>query len=174
MEEGRTRGLRPSEALTRADRRGSRWPARRSCSAPCWAATTTGWTRALGSSQSLSLPNTVLNTIVAQAIDSLADQLESELQKGADLESALPPILRRSYAANKQIIFGGDNYSSGWHSEAQRRGLLNLSATPDALPYLVADDTVSLFSDYGVLSERELHSRYEVFLEQYVTKLNIE
>ncbi len=130
--------------------------------------------RALGSSQSLSLPNTVLNTIVAQAIDSLADQLESELQKGADLESALPPILRRSYAANKQIIFGGDNYSSGWHSEAQRRGLLNLSATPDALPYLVADDTVSLFSDYGVLSERELHSRYEVFLEQYVTKLNIE
>ncbi len=130
--------------------------------------------RALGSSQSLSLPNTVLNTIVAQAIDSLADQLESELQQGADLESALPPILRRSYAANKQIIFGGDNYSPGWHSEAQRRGLLNLSATPDALPYLVADDTVSLFSDYGVLSERELHSRYEVFLEQYVTKLNIE
>jgi glutamine synthetase len=130
--------------------------------------------RALGSSQSLSLPNTVLNTIVAHAIDSLADELERELQKGADLESALPPILRRSYAANKQIIFGGDNYSPDWHSEAQRRGLLNLRATPDALPYLVADDTVALFSNYGVLSERELRSRYGVFLEQYVTKLNIE
>jgi glutamine synthetase len=130
--------------------------------------------RALGSSQSLSLPNTVLNTIVAQAIDSLADQLESELEKGEDLESALPHILRRSYAANKQIIFGGDNYSSDWHSDAQRRELLNLRATPDALPYLVADDTVALFSNYGVLSERELRSRYGVFLEQYVTKLNIE
>jgi glutamine synthetase len=130
--------------------------------------------RALGSSQSLSLPNTVLNTIVAQAIDSLADQLERALEQGGDLGSALPPILRRSYAANKQIIFGGDNYSPGWHSEAERRGLLNLSATPDAVPYVVADDTVTLFSTYGVLSERELQSRYEVFLEQYVTKLNIE
>ena len=130
--------------------------------------------RALGASQSLSLPNTVLNTIVAEAIDSLADQLEKELEKGGDLEAALPPILRRSYAANKQIIFGGDNYSPEWHAEAERRGLLNLRATPDTVPYLVADDTAALFSTYGVLSERELHSRYEVFLEQYVTKLNIE
>src|SRR5207253_11091319 len=72
--------------------------------------------RALGSSQSLSLPNTVLNTIVAEAIDDLAEQLEKELEKGGDFESALPPMLRRSYAANKQIIFGGDNYSPEWHS----------------------------------------------------------
>jgi glutamine synthetase len=130
--------------------------------------------RALGSSMSLSLPNTVLNTIVAEAIDDLAEELDNGLQNGAELEAALPPILQRSYADNKQIIFGGDNYSEEWHSEAQRRGLLNLRATPDALPYLVADDTVSLFSNYGVLSQRELQSRYEVFLEQYVTKLNIE
>jgi glutamine synthetase len=130
--------------------------------------------RALGSSQSLSLPNTVLNTIVAEAIDELADQLEGEVKAGKDLEAALPPILKRSYAANKQIIFGGDNYSEEWHAEAERRGLLNLRATPDALPHLVAEDTVSLFSHYGVLSERELESRYEVFLEQYVTRLNIE
>jgi glutamine synthetase len=130
--------------------------------------------RALGSSMSLSLPNTVLNTIVAQAIDDLAEELEDELDKGIELEAALPPILQRSYAANKQIIFGGDNYSEEWHAEAERRGLLNLRATPDALPYLVGDETTTLFSNYGVLSERELHSRYEVFLEQYVTKLNIE
>ncbi|MBV8954497.1 MAG: glutamine synthetase type III, partial [Solirubrobacterales bacterium] len=130
--------------------------------------------RALGSSQSLSLPNTVLNTIVAEAIDELADQLEGEVKAGKDLEAALPPILKRSYAANKQIIFGGDNYSEDWHAEAERRGLLNLRATPDALPHLVAEDTVGLFSSYGVLSERELESRYEVFLEQYVTRLNIE
>jgi glutamine synthetase len=130
--------------------------------------------RALGSSQSLSLPNTVLNTIVAEAIDSLADELEQELGQGKDLEAGLRPILQRSYAANKQIIFAGDNYSPEWHTEAERRGLLNLRATPDAVPYLVSKATVDLFSKYGVLSERELHSRYEVFLEQYVTRLNIE
>ncbi|MGZ4192401.1 MAG: glutamine synthetase III family protein [Solirubrobacteraceae bacterium] len=130
--------------------------------------------RALGSSMSLSLPNTVLNTIVAEAIDYLAEDLEDALEGGADLEAALRPLLQRSYAANKQIVFGGDNYSEEWHAEAESRGLLNLRATPDALPYLVNDDTVTLFSNYGVLSQRELESRYEVFLEQYVTKLNIE
>ena len=130
--------------------------------------------RALGSSMSLSFPNTVLNTIVAEAIDELAEELEDALQAGTDLEAALRPILQRTYAANKQIVFGGDNYSEEWHAEAERRGLLNLRATPDALPYLVRDETVTLFSNYGVLSGRELESRYEVFLEQYVTKLNIE
>jgi glutamine synthetase len=130
--------------------------------------------RALGSSMSLSLPNTVLNTIVAEAIDDLAGDLETALEGGASLEDALRPIMQKSYAANKQIVFGGDNYSEEWHSEAEQRGLLNLKATPDALPYLVSDDTVKLFEHYHVLSKRELESRYEVFLEQYVTKLNIE
>jgi glutamine synthetase len=130
--------------------------------------------RALGSSMSLSLPNTVLNTIVAEAIDDLAEELEGQLSSGQDLEAALRPILQRSYAENKRIVFGGDNYSEEWHKEAEQRGLLNLRATPDALPYLVADETVSIFDNYGVLSQRELESRYEVFLEQYVTKLNIE
>ncbi len=130
--------------------------------------------RALGSSMSLSLPNTVLNTIVAEAIDFLSEELDDALQAGKSVEEALPPILQRSYADNKQIIFGGDNYSEDWHVEADRRGLLDLPATPDALPYLVSDETVTLFSNYGVLSERELHSRYDVFLEQYVTKINIE
>ncbi len=130
--------------------------------------------RALGSSMSLSLPNTVLNTIVAEAIDDLAEELEDALSGGASLEAAVPPILQRSYTENKQIVFGGDNYSEEWHREAEQRGLLNLRATPDALPYLVADETVTLFSNYGVLSQRELDSRFEVFAEQYVTKINIE
>ena len=139
--------------------------------------------RALGSSQSPSLPNTVLNTIVAEAIDELADELEATLKDGppagdplreAVLEDALRPILQRSYAANKQIVFGGDNYDEDWHAEAEQRGLLNLRTTPDALPYLVSDDTVGLFESHKVLSRRELESRHEVFLEQYVTKLNIE
>ncbi len=130
--------------------------------------------RALGSSMSPSLPNTVLNTIAAEAIDYLAEELEDALQTGVPLEAAVPPILQRSFVANKQVVFSGDNYSEEWHAEAERRGLLNLRSTPDALPYLVRDDTVTAFENYGVLSERELHSRYEVFLEQYVTKLNIE
>ncbi|MGH2929441.1 MAG: glutamine synthetase type III, partial [Solirubrobacteraceae bacterium] len=130
--------------------------------------------RALGSSMSLSLPNTVLNTIVAEAVDFLAEELEDALAAGTELEAALRPILQRSYAENRRVVFGGDNYSAEWHEEAQRRGLLNLRATPDALPYLVEDQTESMFTNYGVLSQRELQSRYEVFLEQYVTKLNIE
>jgi glutamine synthetase len=139
--------------------------------------------RALGSSQSPSLPNTVLNTIVAEAIDELADELEAELKGGppagdplrdAVLEDALRPILQRSYAANKQIVFGGDNYDEEWHAEAERRGLLNLRATPDALPYLISEETIGLFESHHVLSRRELESRHEVSLEQYVTKLNIE
>ncbi len=130
--------------------------------------------RALGSSQSLSLPNTVLNTIVAESIDSLAEELEDALGAGTELEAALRPILQRSYTANKRIVFGGDNYSEEWHAEAERRGLLNLRQTPDALPYLVADETITVFDNYGVLSQREIQSRHEVSLEQYVTKLNIE
>jgi glutamine synthetase len=116
----------------------------------------------------------VLNTIVAEAIDYLAEELEDALQGGIPLDIALPPILQKSYSANKQIVFGGDNYSEEWHAEAAERGLLNLHQTPDAMPYLIAEETTTAFSNYGVLSERELHSRYEVTLEQYVTKLNIE
>ena len=123
---------------------------------------------------STSLPNTVLNTIVAEAIDYLSEELEDALEGGASLEAAVPAVLQRSYAANKQVVFGGDNYSEEWHAEAEQRGLLNLRATPDALPYLVADDTETVFSNYGVLTPRELESRYEVFLEQYDTKINIE
>jgi glutamine synthetase len=129
--------------------------------------------RALGSSQSLALPNTVLNTIVADAIDELAGKLKSAL-KGGNLEKALAKVVRESYAANKQIIFDGDNYAPEWHDEAEKRGLYNLRSTPEALPWLVDKTTVALFKKYGVLSKRELESREEVFLEQYAVKLNIE
>ncbi|HET9123974.1 MAG TPA: glutamine synthetase III, partial [Solirubrobacteraceae bacterium] len=130
--------------------------------------------RALGSSMSLALPNTVLNTIVAESIDYMAEELEDALETGVELEDALRPILQRAYADNKQIVFGGDGYSEEWHEEAVRRGLLNLPTTADALPYLVADDTETVFSNYGVLSARELQSRYEVMLEQYAKTINIE
>jgi len=130
--------------------------------------------RALGSSMSLGLPNTVLNTIVAESVDYLSEELENALNAGASLEDALRPIIQKSYNENKRVVFGGDGYSEEWTTEAANRGLLNLKATPDALPYLISDDTLTVFSNYGVLSERELHARYEVLLEQYITKLNIE
>jgi glutamine synthetase len=71
-------------------------------------------------------------------------------------------------------FIGSDNYTEAWHKEAAKRKLLNLRSTPDALPEVISDDTVTLFGNYSVLDERELHSRYEVALEQYVIKLNIE
>ncbi|MGA8364286.1 MAG: glutamine synthetase III [Solirubrobacteraceae bacterium] len=129
--------------------------------------------RALGSSMSLALPNTVLNTIVAEAIDDLAGKLKTAL-KGSGLEKAVAKVVKESYAQNKRIVFGGDNYSPEWHAEAEKRGLYNLRSTPDALPWLVDKGTVALFKKYKVLSKRELESRHEVFLEQYATKINIE
>jgi glutamine synthetase len=131
--------------------------------------------RALGSSMSLALPNTVLNTIVAEAIDELAEKLEQRLSaSGATLAHTLAEIVKESYAAHKRICFNGDNYSEAWHREAEERGLANLRTTPDALPWLVEKQTISVFERYDVLSERELESRFEVFVEQYATRLNIE
>jgi glutamine synthetase len=131
--------------------------------------------RALGSSQSLALPNTVLNTIVAEAIDDLAGKLKTALKaNAANLEKAVAKVVRESYSANKRIIFDGDNYAPEWHTEAEKRGLYNLRSTPEALPWLVNKGTVALFKKYGVLSKRELESRHEVFLEQYAVKINIE
>jgi glutamine synthetase len=130
--------------------------------------------RAVGSSASLGFPNTVLNTIVAEAVDELADQLEAKLNGGGDVPAAVAEVVGSSYTANKQIIFGGDNYTEEWHAEAESRGLKNLQTTPDALPEVVSAPTIEAFEKYSVLSERELHSRYEVWLEQYVTNANIE
>jgi glutamine synthetase len=130
--------------------------------------------RALGSSMSLAFPNTVLNTIAAEAIDELADSLQAKLDGGADLAEAVTAVVKEAYDANKQVCFGGDNYSDEWHAEAEQRGLKNLRTTPDALPEVLADDTVAAFEKYEVLSKRELESRFEVWTEQYVTRANIE
>jgi glutamine synthetase len=130
--------------------------------------------RALGSSMSPALPNTVLNTIVAEAIDELADAVKAATKGSITLEKAIGKAVKDSWAANKQVVFGGDNYSEAWHAEAEKRGLANLRTTPDALPWLIDKQTVAAFKRYKVLSKRELESRYEVFTEQYAVKLNIE
>ncbi len=130
--------------------------------------------RAVGSSASLAFPNTVLNTIVAEAIDDLAAKLQAKIDGGTDLNDAITEVVRDSYAANKQIIFGGDNYDEAWHAEAEERGLKNLRTTPEALPEVVSPQTIETFGKYEVLSERELESRYEVWIEQYIVNANIE
>ena len=127
--------------------------------------------RALGSSMSLAFPNSVLNTIVAEAIDDLADKLEAV---GGDLGAKVTAVVKESYSANKAICFSGDNYTDEWHAEAEKRGLKNLRTTPDALPEVLSEPTVSAFEKYGVLSKRELESRFEVWVEQYATRANIE
>jgi glutamine synthetase len=130
--------------------------------------------RALGSSQSLAFPNTVLNTIVAEAIDEMAEKLGEKTSGGKDAAEAVAEIVKDSYLANKQIVFGGDNYSEEWHAEAEQRGLKNLKTTPDALPEMLSEQTVAAFENYNVLSERELESRFEVAAEQYALRANIE
>ncbi|HYI37366.1 MAG TPA: glutamine synthetase III, partial [Thermoleophilaceae bacterium] len=101
--------------------------------------------RALGSSMSLGFTNAILNTIVAEAVDELADALKGKLDSGTKLSDAVGEVVKESYDANKQIIFGGDGYSEEWHAEAEKRGLKNLRTTPDALPEILADDTVAAF-----------------------------
>ncbi len=131
--------------------------------------------RALGSSMSPAWPNTVLNTIVAEAIEDLTGKLEAALKTAkGDLEKAVTKVVKDSYAANKQIVFNGDGYSDEWQADAAKRGLLNLRTTPDALPAMIDKGTVALFKKYKVLSKRELESRFEVAAEQYSTLLNIE
>jgi len=130
--------------------------------------------RALGSSMSLAFPNTVLNTIVAEAVDELAGKLEEKTSGGADVAEAVIEVVKESYSANKQVCFGGDNYDEAWHAEAEQRGLKNLKTTPDALPEVLTDQTVAAFENYEVLSQRELESRYEVWIEQYAIRANIE
>ncbi|MEM9664857.1 MAG: glutamine synthetase III [Bacteroidota bacterium] len=133
--------------------------------------------RAVGSSQSVSFANTVLNVIVAEALDTMGDLLENELKgkrgKRA-LEAAVTKVVRTVIQGANPIIFDGDGYSEAWHQEAEQRGLLNLRTTVEALGTLTSDKNVALFEAYKVLSETELASRHEIWLEQYITRLNIE
>ncbi len=128
--------------------------------------------RAVGSNQSCAGPNVVLNTIVAESLDDLATALEKLPRKefNAGLQKLLQGIVRK----HKRVIFNGDNYSEDWLKEAERRGLPHLRNTPEALDQLLSDKAEKVFSSYGVLSRTELHSRYEVYHEQYVKTILIE
>ena len=128
--------------------------------------------RAAGSSQSCANPNIVLNTIVAEAFDEISTKLEA-LPK-AEFQKGLQKILQDIVKKHKRVVFNGDGYNEAWKKEAAKRGLPNLHNTPEALKPLVKPENIALFEKYGVLNASELKSRYEVFMEEYTKKIQIE
>ena len=123
-----------------------------------------------GSKLSVAGPNTVLNTIVADVLDQFADELE----KADNFQDALDDLIKRTIKENQNIIFNGNGYSDEWPVEAEKRGLLNLKSTPEAVPAFLAQKNVDVFSKYGVYTEAELQSRVEILLDEYCKTLNIE
>ena len=128
--------------------------------------------RAPGSSQSCAGPNTVLNTIVAEAMDYISEKLEKCNKENFNTE--LEKILQGIIQEHKRVIFNGDNYTDDWRIEAEKRGLPNAFSTMDALKAVNAEKSIELFEKYSVFTQKELDSRYEVFMEEYHGKIRIE
>lgn len=126
--------------------------------------------RSLGSSLSISGPNVVLNTVVAEALKQFADILE----KAPDFNVALNELVKETLKKHRRIIFNGNNYSEEWVVEAEKRGLMNLKTTPEAMPYFITEKSIKLFTSHGVFTETEMHSRCEINLEAYCKTINIE
>ena len=130
--------------------------------------------RAPGSSQSIAGPLIALNTAIAESLDFIASELEAAVEGGTDFNAAVQAVLQGIIADHGNVIFNGDGYGEEWQVEAEARGLLNLRTTVDSLPQFDTPEVKELFAKYGVLNERELASRYEVYLEQYVLSLAVE
>jgi glutamine synthetase len=130
--------------------------------------------RAVGSSANCASPMVVLNTIVAQTLKEFKTEVDALMEKGEKKEIAILHVLRNYITASKKIRFEGDNYSEDWAVEAARRGLSNFKTTPEALGAYITDSAKKLFFSNGIFSERELDARYEIMLEEYVKKVQIE
>ena len=126
--------------------------------------------RMLGSSISIAGPNTVLNTIVAEALRQFADELEG----AENFNSALRGVIRRTIKEHKRIIFNGNGYDSAWHEEAKRRGLSNIASTAEAIPHMLDRKNVEVLTRHGIYTEKELASRCEIQLGAYIKNVNIE
>ena len=123
-----------------------------------------------GSSASISTPNTVLNTVVAEELKQFADELE----KADDVNTAIQKVIKDTIREHNRIIFNGNGYDPEWIVEARRRGLSNYPSTPEALSHYLDEKNVRVFTDHNVLTEAELHSRYEIYMERYYKTINIE
>jgi glutamine synthetase len=131
--------------------------------------------RAAGVSMSIAGSQVALNTMMSESLDYIATELEKATGgKKSKLNTAVQELLQKLMIEHEAVIFNGDGYSEEWHKEAERRGLANLKATPDALPMLSAPATIDLFTKYGVLTEAELRSRQEIYLEMYCKTIETE
>jgi len=126
--------------------------------------------RMVGSSQSIAGTNVALNTIAAEALDEIATRLEKAKDKNAEAAA----IIKETYRKHGRVIFNGNNYSGEWAKEAARRGLPNITNAVDALKAFITDKCIRLFEKYEVLSHKELHSRYDIYVETYAKQINIE
>ena len=124
----------------------------------------------VGSSESISDCNTVINTAVAESLCVFADELE----RAENFETALHDLIVKTIRKHKRIIFNGNGYDESWVQEAEKRGLLNLRSAPEAIPCWIKEKNIELFRKHKVFTEREIRARYEIQLETYVKVLNIE
>ena len=130
--------------------------------------------RAPGSMQSIAGPMVTINTILAEALDYIATELESLIADGTEFNSAVQTVLQDVITNHGKVVFNDNGYSDEWQTEAAERGLPNLRTTLDALPELISEESMELFSKYGVFNHREMHSRYEIALEQYILAIDVE
>jgi len=126
--------------------------------------------RMVGSAQSIAGCNVTLNAIAAEALDEIATRLEKAKDKNAEAAA----IMRETYKKHSRVIFNGNNYSEAWPKEAARRGLPNVTNAVDALKAFITDKSLKLFEKYKVLSHKEVHSRYDIYVETYAKQINIE
>jgi glutamine synthetase len=130
--------------------------------------------RAPGSLQTIAGPMVTINTILAEALDYIATGIEALVAGGAEFNVAVQKMLEEIITVHGSVVFNGDGYTEDWQIEAAARGLPNLRTTLDALPQLITDEAMTLFNHYGVFSPREMHSRYDVALEQYALSVGVE
>ncbi len=126
--------------------------------------------RMVASSMSIAGSNTVLNTIVADVLSDMADELE----KADDFDIAVHDMIKKTFTDHQRVIFNGNGYADAWVEEAERRGLPNVKTMVDAIPSLVSPKAIAMFQKFGVLTESELHSRVEIHYELYSKAINIE
>jgi glutamine synthetase len=130
--------------------------------------------RAPGSGQTVAVPMVMINTIMADSLDYIATALEKAVADGEDFDQAVQTLLTEIITEHGAVVFNGDGYSDNWQIEAAERGLPNLKTTLDALPELIKPESLALFEKYKVFNDREMHSRYEVGLEQYALTIHVE
>ena len=126
--------------------------------------------RSLGSSQSIAGPNTILNTVMAEALRQFAEELEA----AEDFSSALHDLIKRAFAAHQRILFSGNGYDESWVREAEQRGLVNLRSAAEAIPAYILPKNIRLMTAHGVYSEAEMMARHEIHMEKYCKVIGIE